>query len=96
MGGRGPSSPNGPNSPLHGSESAKFRAPRIADPSAEGAARSAAPQAPASEKRGSEFQQIPSRGEGRLDRWASWDKGFPWRAGGAKCLTLTRGFADPA
>eukprot|EP00969_Alexandrium_andersonii_P145727 6445002-Alexandrium_andersonii.AAC.1 len=62
MGGRGPSSPNRPNGPLRGSESAEILSPRIADPSAGGAARSAAPPAPASEKRGSEFLQIPTRG----------------------------------
>eukprot|EP00969_Alexandrium_andersonii_P288158 12739388-Alexandrium_andersonii.AAC.1 len=38
MGGRGPSSPNGPTGPLRGSESAQIRSPRTADPSAGDAA----------------------------------------------------------
>eukprot|EP00969_Alexandrium_andersonii_P114062 5042349-Alexandrium_andersonii.AAC.1 len=37
LGGRGPSSPNGPNSPLRGSESAEIGAPHDADPGARGA-----------------------------------------------------------
>eukprot|EP00969_Alexandrium_andersonii_P357833 15449703-Alexandrium_andersonii.AAC.1 len=48
MGGRGPSSPNAPSSPLRGSESAEVRSPPIADLGAGGAARSAAPPAPRS------------------------------------------------
>eukprot|EP00969_Alexandrium_andersonii_P269379 11906335-Alexandrium_andersonii.AAC.1 len=64
MGGRGPSSPNGPNGPLRGLESAEIRSPPVADLGAGGAARSAAPPAPASAHRGSGCWQIPSRGEG--------------------------------
>eukprot|EP00969_Alexandrium_andersonii_P242740 10722578-Alexandrium_andersonii.AAC.1 len=55
----------------------KPRAPHNADPSTGGAARSAAPPAPASAEGGSEFLQVPSRRDGCLARQASRDCDLP-------------------
>eukprot|EP00969_Alexandrium_andersonii_P156096 6901078-Alexandrium_andersonii.AAC.1 len=63
MGGRGPSSPNGPNGLLHGPESTEIRSPAFQRRAPEAASRGAS-NARICNTGGSELLQIPSRGEG--------------------------------
>eukprot|EP00969_Alexandrium_andersonii_P367508 15470881-Alexandrium_andersonii.AAC.1 len=61
---------------------------QIRAPEAPREARRAAPPAPVFAKRGSEFLQIPSRGEGRTACRASWDRDHPgWMSGPQPILT---------